>query len=133
MTCSACWCKFATPATARLSDAELHDNLRTLVIAGFLTTTHLLSNGLALLLSDPHLAAAVREAEMAVADFVEETLRYEAPVQMTARRAAAPAELGGMPVTAGTQVLLLMGVGTGSAQVRQSGPLRPTPADAAVR
>ena len=95
----------------RLSDAELHDNLRTLVIAGFLTTTHLLSNGLALLLSDPRLAAAVREAEMAVADFVEETLRYEAPVQMTVRRAAAPASLGGMPVTAGTQVLLLMGVG----------------------
>ncbi len=37
----------------RLSDAELHDNLRTLVMAGFLTTTNLLSNGLALLLSDP--------------------------------------------------------------------------------
>ena len=95
----------------RLSDAELHDNLRTLVIAGFLTTTHLLSNGLALLLSDPHLAAAVREAEVAVADFVEETLRYEAPVQMTVRRAAAPAELGGVQVAAGTQVLLLIGAG----------------------
>ena len=95
----------------RLSDAELHDNLRTLVIAGFLTTTHLLSNGLALLLSDPHLAAAVREAEMAVADFVAETLRYEAPVQMTVRRAAAPAELGGVPVDAGSQVLLLIGAG----------------------
>ena len=95
----------------QLSDAELHDNLRTLVIAGFLTTTHLLSNGLALLLSDPHLAAAVRESEIAVADFVEETLRYEAPVQMTARRAAAPAELGGMSAAAGTQVLLLIGAG----------------------
>ncbi|WP_187365655.1 cytochrome P450 [Trebonia kvetii] len=95
----------------RLSDAELHDNLRTLVIAGFLTTTHLLSNGLALLLSDPHLAAAMREAEIAVADFVEETLRYEAPVQMTVRRAAAPAELGGIQAAAGTQILLLIGVG----------------------
>ena len=95
----------------RLSDAELHDNLRTLVMAGFLTTTHLLSNGLALLLSDPHLASAVRKAEMAVADFVEETLRYEAPVQMTVRRAAAPAELGGMPAAAGTQVILLIGAG----------------------
>jgi len=95
----------------RLSDAELHDNLRTLVIAGFLTTTHLLSNGLALLLSDPHLATAVREAEIAVADFVEETLRYESPVQMTVRRAAAPTELGGLPVAAGTQVLLLLGAG----------------------
>jgi cytochrome P450 len=87
----------------RLSDAELHDNLRTLVMAGFLTTTHLLSNGLALLLSDPSLAAAVREAEMAVADFVEEALRYEAPVQLTARRAAAPAELGGLPGAGGNK------------------------------
>ena len=116
----------------RLSDAELHDNLRTLVIAGFLTTTHLLSNGLALLLSDPHLAAAMREAEIAVADFVEETLRYEAPVQMTVRRAAATAELGGMPVTAGTQVLLLMGVGNRDprrfASPDRFDPGRPTPA-----
>jgi cytochrome P450 len=95
----------------RLSDAELHDNLRTLVMAGFLTTTHLLSNGLALLLSDPHLAAAVQEAEMAVADFVEEALRCEAPVQLTARRAAAPAELGGRLAAAGTQVILLIGAG----------------------
>jgi cytochrome P450 len=95
----------------RLSDAELHDNLRTLVMAGFLTTTHLLSNGLALLLSDPHLAAAVREAEMPVADFVEEALRCEAPVQLTARRAAAPAELGGRPAAAGTQAILLIGAG----------------------
>jgi cytochrome P450 len=95
----------------RLSNAELHDNLRTLVIAGFLTTTHLLSNGLALLLSDPHLAAAVREAETAVADFVEETLRCDAPIQMTARRAAAPADLGGLQAAAGTQVILLMGAG----------------------
>ena len=73
-TCSASSCKFRTSATSRLSDAELHDNLRTLVMAGFLTTTHLLSNGLALLLSNPHLAAAMREAEIAVSDFVEETL-----------------------------------------------------------
>jgi cytochrome P450 len=95
----------------QLSDAELHDNLRTLVMAGFLTTTHLLSNGLALMLSDPHLAAAVREGEIAVADFVEETLRYEAPVQMTIRRAAAPTSLGGMAADAGTSVILLLGAG----------------------
>jgi cytochrome P450 len=95
----------------RLSDTELLDNLRTLLLAGFLTTTNLLGNGLALMLSDPHLAAAVREAEIAAADFVEETLRYEAPVQMTARRLAAPGEIGGVPVSAGTQVVLLIGAG----------------------
>ena len=95
----------------RLSDAELLDNLNTLLLAGFLTTTNLLGNGLALMLSDPQMAAAVREAEIAAADFVEEALRYEAPVQMTARRAAAPIEIGGVPVSAGTQVVLLIGAG----------------------
>ncbi len=95
----------------RLSDAELLGNLNTLLLAGFLTTTNLLGNGLALMLSDPRLATAVREAEITAADFVEETLRYEAPVQMTVRRAAAPAEIGGMPVSAGTQVILLIGAG----------------------
>ena len=95
----------------RLSDAELLDNLNTLLLAGFLTTSNLLGNGLALMLSDPQMAAAVREAEIAAADFVEEALRYEAPVQMTARRAAAPTEIGGVPVSAGTQVVLLIGAG----------------------
>ena len=95
----------------RLSDAELMDNLNTLLLAGFLTTSNLLGNGLALMLSDPQMAAAVREAEIAAADFVEEALRYEAPVQMTARRAAAPTEIGGVPVSAGTQVVLLIGAG----------------------
>jgi cytochrome P450 len=95
----------------RLSDAELLGNLNTLLLAGFLTTTHLLGNGLALMLSDPHLAAAVRGAEIATADFVAEALRYEAPVQMTLRRAAAPAEISGVPVSAGTRVILLIGAG----------------------
>jgi cytochrome P450 len=95
----------------RLSHAELLENLNTLLLAGFLTTTNLLGNGLALMLSDPHMAAAVREAEIAAADFVEETLRFGAPVQMTARRAAAPTEIGGVPVSTGTQVVLLIGAG----------------------
>jgi cytochrome P450 len=95
----------------RLSDAELLDNLNTLLLAGFLTTTNLLGNGLAVMLADPRMAAAVREAEIAAGDFVAETLRYEAPVQMTARRAAAPTEIGGVPVSVGTQVVLLIGAG----------------------
>jgi len=95
----------------RLSDAELLANLNTLILAGFLTTTNLLGNGLWLMLSDPPMAAGVREATIQAADFVEETLRYEAPVQMTVRRATAPAEIGGLPVSAGDQVVLLIGAG----------------------
>ena len=95
----------------RLSDAELLDNLNKLVLAGFLTTTNLLANGLALMLSDPLLAAGVRAGEIAAADFTEETLRYEAPVQMTIRRAAGAASIASVPVGAGTSVIALIGAG----------------------
>jgi cytochrome P450 len=95
----------------RLSNAELLDNLNTLLLAGFLTTTNLLGNGLAIMLGDPATATAVRQGELAAAAFIEETLRFEAPVQMTARRAAAQAEIGGLPVSPGTQVVLLIGAG----------------------
>ena len=53
MTCSAALVQVHDVGDGRLSDAELHDNLRTLLLAGFLTTTHLLGNGLAILLADP--------------------------------------------------------------------------------
>jgi len=95
----------------RLSSAELLGNLNILLLAGFLTTTHLLGNGLAIMLGDPATATAARQGELATADFVEETLRFEAPVQMTVRRAAAQAEIGGLPVSPGTQVVLLIGAG----------------------
>ncbi|MGH3303243.1 MAG: cytochrome P450 [Streptosporangiaceae bacterium] len=95
----------------QLSNAELLDNLNTLLLAGFLTTTNLLGNGLAVMLADPAMAAAMRQGELAAAGFVEEALRYDAPVQMTARRAAGAAEIAGRPVSPGTQVVLLVGAG----------------------
>lgn len=95
----------------RLSNAELLDNLNILLLAGFLTTTNLLGNGLAIMLGDPATAAAVRQGQVPAAAFVEEALRFQAPVQMTVRRAAAPAVIGGVPVSPGTQVVLLIGAG----------------------
>jgi cytochrome P450 len=95
----------------RLSDAELLSNLNTLLLAGFVTTTNLLGNGLTIMLADPAIAAAVRQGDIAPAAFAEETLRYETPVQMTARYAAADTEISGMPVGAGSQITLLFGAG----------------------
>jgi cytochrome P450 len=93
----------------RLNDGELMDSLNSLIANGFLNTTSLLANGLALMLSDPQMAAAMRNAEIAPEDFVEETLRYEAPGQMAERRAAASTEIGGVPVKAGAQIILMIG------------------------
>jgi cytochrome P450 len=95
----------------RLDDGELMANLNSLIANGFLNTTSLLANGLALLLSDPQMVAGMRNAEIAPEDFVEETLRYEAPGQMAGRRAAVSTEIGGVPVKAGAQIIMMIGAG----------------------
>ena len=84
----------------QLTDTELLANLITLFNAGFVTTTHLLGNGLTLLLDN---------RDVDPAPFVEEVLRYEPPVHFGVRYAAADAELEGVPVGKGSTVLVLMG------------------------
>lgn len=96
----------------RLAEGELLANLTLLLVAGFETTTDLLGNGLRLLFDHPEAAAALRSpgAGEAVAGFVEEVLRYESPVQLTSRVAVAGGlALAGVPVPAGSRVVLLIG------------------------
>jgi cytochrome P450 len=88
----------------RLSDEELLANLILLLVAGFETTTDLLGNGLAILLERPGLQAPDPAA------FVEEVLRYESPVQLTTRVAAAAGlTIDDRPVPAGSDLILLIG------------------------
>jgi len=95
----------------RLSDTELLDNLTLLLVAGFETTANLLGNGLRIVLADRALAAAVRDGVVPVAAFIEEVLRYDSPVQLTSRRPAEPAEVGGRRVTPAEEVILMLGAG----------------------
>src|SRR5256714_3339740 len=92
--------------SGEVSDTELLANLITLFNAGFVTTTHLLGNGLALLLENPTARAALREAPGPV---VEEMLRYEPPVHFGVRYAASDTDILGVPVAKGSTVLVLMG------------------------
>jgi cytochrome P450 len=95
-------------SSGRLTDAELIANLITLFNAGFVTTTHLLGNGLTLLLERPELVAELRSGSPPVDSCVEEILRYEPPVHFGVRWAAEDVELMGVPITAGSQVLVLL-------------------------
>ncbi|HET8658658.1 MAG TPA: cytochrome P450 [Micromonosporaceae bacterium] len=93
----------------QLDDTELLANLITLFNAGFVTTTHLLGNGLVLLLERPEQRAALlADPELAPA-YVEEILRYEPPVHFGVRRALADTEVAGLPVAAGSTALVLLG------------------------
>jgi len=88
-------------AGAPITDRELADNLLTLLVAGHLTTTDLIGNGIWLLLTHPEQLARLRAEPGLVAGAVEEVLRYEPPVGMTARVTTEDGSFGGCPYHAG--------------------------------
>jgi cytochrome P450 len=81
-----------------LSDADINTNCTGLLAAGNLTTTDLIGNGTWLLLTHP----AERDKLLAdpglINGAVEEILRYEPPVEITARIASRDMEIGGCPI-----------------------------------
>ena len=94
----------------RLSEQELIANLIVLLVAGFETTTSLLGNGLALLFCHPGTAAALRGGILPVDGFIDEVLRYDAPVQLLTRAArAGNLTAGDLPIPDGSRVLVLIG------------------------
>jgi cytochrome P450 len=92
----------------RLTPDELLTMAGLLFVAGFETTTNLLTNGLVALLSHPGQIPALH-ADPATA--VEELLRYDTPVQLVSRIAYADVELGGTTVEAGERVVAYLGAG----------------------
>lgn len=94
----------------RLSDRELIANLTLLLVAGFETTTNLLGNGLELALRREPVAAGLHGGGIPVAGFVEEVLRFDSPVQVTARVSLSDeARIGEHRIRRGEEVLLLIG------------------------
>ncbi|MFI4934801.1 MAG: cytochrome P450 [Caulobacterales bacterium] len=85
---------------APLSDSELRINLSALLIGGNLTTTDLIGNAVRLLLLNPAELAKVRADPSLISQVVEETLRFEPPVDSTARIASSDMDVGGCPVKA---------------------------------
>ncbi|QUD90102.1 cytochrome P450 [Phenylobacterium montanum] len=83
---------------APLSDVELQINLSALLIGGNLTTTDLIGNAVRLLLLHPEELAKLKADPGLINQVVEETLRYEPPVDITGRIASRDMEVGGCPV-----------------------------------
>jgi P450-derived glycosyltransferase activator len=80
-----------------------------LLIAGFETTVNLIGNTLLALLEHPDQWRALTEDPSLAAAAVEETLRYDAPVQRTVRVARSEVTLASTRVQAGEVVVLLIG------------------------
>ncbi|MGY1837847.1 MULTISPECIES: cytochrome P450 [unclassified Modestobacter] len=79
-----------------------------LLVAGFETTTNLIGNAVRALLAEPGQWAALTEDPALAAAAVEETLRFDPPVQLTARIAHEDAELDGARLRRDSSVLVLL-------------------------
>lgn len=93
----------------KITDIELVANLVVLLNASFVTTMNLLGNGLIPLLARPDLVDRVRADADVASRCVEEILRYDSPVQLLSRIAGEDTSLAGVPVAAGSDVLVLIG------------------------
>jgi len=78
-----------------LSMHELQNIMHQLVSGGFETTTSALAGALWLLIRHPDQMALLRENRDLLPNFVEESLRYESPVQGLARQTTTDIELNG--------------------------------------
>lgn len=85
---------------APLSDVEITFNLRGLLIAGNVTTADLIGNAVWLVLTHPDQRAMLAANPALWPNAVEETLRYEPPVDFTWRVASRDLDASGCPVKA---------------------------------
>lgn len=82
----------------RLTNEELNSTCIVLLIAGHETTTHLIGNGMHLLLENPDELRKLRDDPSLIPNAIEEMLRMEPPVQYTARTANEDLELAGRKI-----------------------------------
>ncbi len=84
-----------------LSDRELASIVLIILVAGNDTTTATLSTGMYRLITTPGLEDGLRGEPAKIANFIEEVLRYEGPIQGLWRRATRDTELGGVTLRQG--------------------------------
>ena len=92
----------------RLTDQEVIASTIVTIIGGHETTTNLIASGFLTLLRNPESFEQLRRHPEIVSSALEELLRYESPVQHTARIAPADMELGGKSVRKGAKVVAVL-------------------------
>ncbi|WHM41084.1 cytochrome P450 [Streptomyces sp. BPTC-684] len=92
----------------QLSEEELVSTCILLLTAGYETTAILIANAVLALLRHPEQLDAVRKSPGKAAAAVEETLRYDPPVQLTNRFAREPMRVGEVELPAGGELSFLL-------------------------
>jgi cytochrome P450 len=91
-------------AGVHINDQDLLAQVVFLLAAGNETTANLLSNGLTVLIDHPDVCRRLAEESDRIPTAVEEMLRYDPPIHLTARRAARDTRLGDKDIQAGTSI-----------------------------
>lgn len=92
-----------------LDETELLGIAGLVLAAGFETTVNLLGNGIRMLLDAPENLDTLRRRPELWPNAVEEILRLESPVQLTARLALNDVEMAGMQIERGDLVVVYLG------------------------
>jgi cytochrome P450 len=114
-------------ATVRFPDGELPEVIDVVRIAVFLfaagqeTTARLLSTGMRILAEQPALADELRGDPEAIANFVEECLRFDSPVKGSFRLALRDTRLAGVDIPAGSMVMTMNGAANRDPRVFEDG------------
>ena len=93
---------------AHLSEAELQATAGLVLAAGFETTVNLLGNGIRLLLDAPHHLKTLAARPELWPNAVEEILRLESPVQLSARMASKDTDIAGTLVRRGEVIIIYL-------------------------
>jgi cytochrome P450 len=88
----------------RMSDPEIIAQCTLLLVAGNITTTDLIANGIKALLQHPDQLAALRAEPELITNAVEEVLRYDSPVIQANRVVPADASVTGCPMHRGENI-----------------------------
>jgi cytochrome P450 len=99
----------AEEAGDKLGEDELIATCILLLIAGHETTVNLIGNGTLALLRHPEELRRLRETPGLITSAVEELLRYDGPVQRTARITSTAVTLGGRTIPKGEMVMPFIG------------------------
>lgn len=88
---------------------ELQDLLHQLITGGFETTTSALATGMWLLVRFPDQQQLLRDRPELMPNFIDEVLRFDAPVHGLWRTTQCPVTVAGQEIPAGTTVMMRFG------------------------
>ena len=98
-----------SPGGERLSTLELVLFVQLLLVAGNETTTNLIGNAVQALLDHPAELERVCKDPASIPALIDETLRFDSPIQMVFRTAVHDVEIAGTQIPEGAAVALLLG------------------------